>query len=333
MYENLPTFFIDFGYNEFGCKQPTVQSAGKGTQDKGYTLTIAISLKVNDGLVLAADSASTILGQDPSGQTQVINVYNNANKVFNLKKGLSLGAITWGAGAIGTSSISTLMKDLRRRFTDKGSDYSDDWLIDPNSYTVEDIAKKVRRFMFDEKYVPAFRTWEGQKPFLGFIVAGYSPGEPMAEEYAIHILGDECEGPVLLRPKDQSGVTWNGEPEAISRLVLGFGTALPEVLHQRLGVPESQVDIATDILQQALAAHLVQPAMPFQDAIDLAEFLVDLSIKFYRFIPGAPPVGGPIEVVGISKHEGFKWIRRKHYFSQELNPKEESWTGQATQWE
>jgi hypothetical protein len=122
-------------------------------------VTIAVSLKVNDGLVLAADSASTIIGQDPSGQTLVINVYNNANKVFNLRKGLPIGAITWGAGAIGNSSISTLMKDLRQLFS---NDRYREWVIRPETYTVEDAAQKVRRFMFDERYVPAFREWEGE---------------------------------------------------------------------------------------------------------------------------------------------------------------------------
>lgn len=283
-------------------------------------MTIAVSLKVNDGLVLAADSASTIIGQDPAGQVTVINVYNSANKVFNLQKGLPVGAITWGAGAIGNSSISTLMKDLRQRFSNESSG---EWQIERDSYTVEDIAQKVRRFMFDEKYVPAFRDWEGEKPFLGFVVAGYSPGEPMAEEYAIHINGDECQGPTLLRPKDQSGVTWNGEPEAISRLILGYGTALPGVLHHRLGVPLEQIEPAIGVLQQEMVAHVVQPAMPFLDAIDLSEFLVDMTVKFSRFMPGAPTVGGPIEIAGISKHEGFKWVRRKHYFNQELNPEEE----------
>lgn len=283
-------------------------------------MTIAVSLKVNDGLVLAADGASTIIGQDAEGHTVVGNVYNSANKVFNLKKGLPVGAITWGAGSIGKESISTLVKDLRERFSDETSE---EWLIKENSYTVEDVARKVRRFMFEEKYVPAFREWEGEKPFLGFIVAGYSPGKGMAEEYAIHMSGDDCEGPALLRPEDESGLTWNGEPEAISRLVLGYGTALPEVLKQRLGVPAEQINPALEILQQTLAIPLVQPAMPFQDAIDLAEFLVDSTIKFSRFTPGAPTVGGPVEVAGISKHEGFKWIHRKHYFSRELNPKEE----------
>jgi len=37
-------------------------------------MTIAISMKVNDGIVLAADSATTILGRDPTGATGVVNI-------------------------------------------------------------------------------------------------------------------------------------------------------------------------------------------------------------------------------------------------------------------
>ena len=59
--------------------------------------------------------------------------------------------------------------------------------------------------------------------------------------------------------------------------------------------------------------------MPIQDAIDLAEFLVELTIKWSRFTPGPPTVGGPIEIAAITRHEGFKWIRRKQYYSPELN--------------
>jgi hypothetical protein len=31
-------------------------------------------------------------------------------------------------------------------------------------------------------------------------------------------------------------------------------------------------------------------------------------------------VGGPIDVAVISRGDGFIWIKRKHYFSPELNP-------------
>lgn len=284
-----------------------------------YTVTIAISLKVNDGLVLAADSASTLITQEAAGTISVANVYNNANKIFNLRKGLPIGAITWGAGNIGTASTYTLMKDLRRRLSGEDSAYKQ-WAIS-EPYQIESIAQKVRKFFFEEMYQPTFKDSE-QKPQVGFIVAGYSSGESMAEEYQINIANGICEGPSLLRPKSDTGVTWNGEPEAVTRLMLGFSPLLPQVLIQNLGVPQEQVGPAIDVLRQALTAPLVIPAMPFQDAIDLAEFLVNTTIQFSRFFPGPPTVGGPIEVAAISKHEGFKWIRRKHYYSRELNPED-----------
>jgi hypothetical protein len=60
--------------------------------------------------------------------------------------------------------------------------------------------------------------------------------------------------------------------------------------------------------------------MPIQDAIDLGRFLVDAAINFSRFLPGPQVVGGPIEIAAITKHEGFKWIERKYYFDDKLNP-------------
>ena len=79
-------------------------------------ITIAVAVKVNDGFVLAADSATTLSADGVDGKTQLLNIYNNANKIFNLHKGLPIGAMTWGRGSIGPSSISTLTKDLRVRF-------------------------------------------------------------------------------------------------------------------------------------------------------------------------------------------------------------------------
>jgi len=284
-------------------------------------VTIALSINVNDGLVLAADSASTLVTQTPQGEPQVINVYNNANKIFNLRKGLPIGAMTWGAGNIGNASTSTLMKDLRRRLSGEDTSHSKHWKIG-KTYTIENVANLVREYFFDELYLPAFKDAE-KKPQIGFIVAGYSTDEPLADEYQIEIKDGECVGPRLMRPKGDPGITWSGQPEAISRLVLGFGTGLPTVLEQNLGVPTDQIPEVVRILQEKLTVPFVVAAMPFQDAIDLAEFLVNLTINFSRFAPGAQTVGGPLEIAAISKHEGFKWIRRKHYYSRDLNPEDD----------
>jgi len=284
-------------------------------------MTIAISLKVNDGVVLAADSASTLVGRDETGgPSGVVNVYNHANKVFNLRKGLPIGAITWGSGSIGPASISTLAKDVRRRFSGKDPDHSD-WHLDPDNYTIEQVAERLRGFIYDELYVPAYDDWpdDQRKPDLGFIVAGYSSNAAMADEFQIAIVNGDCEPPLALRQGETSGLTWNGQPEAISRQLLGFDPALPDVMQNLLGVPQDQIGPAIETIRSALQSPLVQAAMPFQDAIALAEFLVDLTIKVSRFAPGAPTVGGEIEIAAISKHEGFKWVRRKHYFQRDFN--------------
>jgi hypothetical protein len=78
-------------------------------------MTVALSIKVHDGLVLASDSAATIYASDQDGNLATVNVYNNANKVFNLRRGLPIGGMVWGAGSIGRASIATLAKDLRLR--------------------------------------------------------------------------------------------------------------------------------------------------------------------------------------------------------------------------
>lgn len=282
-------------------------------------MTIAISLKVDDGVILASDSASSLMVRDPQGKTGVGNIYNTANKVFNLRKGLPIGAITWGAGSIGNASISTLIKDLRKRFSREDPAHND-WHIDSDNYTVLEVAEKLKEFIFDELYTPAFASWT-DKPALGFMVVGYSANEKLAEEFKIDIANGACTGPVPIRQKPDSGVSWSGEPEAINRLMFGIAGQLPNVLVNQLGVQPANVQTAISEIQKTCQAPLVMPAMPIQDAIDLAEFFVDVTIKFSKFNMGAPTVGGPIEIAAITKHEGFKWVKRKHYFDTTFNSK------------
>lgn len=281
-------------------------------------MTIAISIKTNDGLVLATDSASTVIGQLPNGALTVLNVYNNANKLFNLRKGFPIGAITWGAGSIGQASIATVIKDLRQRFSGDDSEHKE-WTLNRNSYTVEGVATRLKEFVYDDLYKKAFPQ---QKPSLGFIVAGYSANEPMAEEFQIDIQNGECTGPRRLRKQEESGATWAGELEALNRLVMGHSSMLWPLLQQQLGVDPAEMSRAIAAIQPQIQLPVILPAMPLQDAIDVARFMVDVTVKFALYKPGAPTVGGPLELAAISKHEGFRWVERKYYFERRLNPDE-----------
>jgi len=283
-------------------------------------VSVALSLKVNDGVVLASDSAATLVAANQQGNTGVANVYNNANKICNLRKGFPVGAITWGSAGIGSSSISFLFKEFREIISGRNPD-REEWAIDENTYTIEEIAEKLAEFIYEEKYLPAYGDRD-EKPGLGFFVTGYSHSGDLAEEYEVTISDGDLEGPTMVREKDEVGVTWRAQGEAIHRLLLGFSGNIEQVLKENLGIPSEQIGDVLTILRQTLTAPLVNAPMPIQDAINLAEFLVDLTVKFSRYSPGAPTVGGPIEIASITKHEGFKWVERKHYYGPELNPED-----------
>jgi len=282
-------------------------------------MTIAISVKVHNGVVLAADSASTLSGVTPTGQVGVVNIFTTARKIFNLYKGLPIGLITWGSGSIGHASISTLAKDLRQKLMDKKNE---EYFIQEKNYKLENIANLAKKFFFEEIYNEEFKE-KPDKPFIGFLIAGYSAGEALAEEWEINIDKGVCSQPNLIRPKDQTGISWRGEGEAIMRLIKGYGTGLPNVLKE-LGMQDEQINTAMSHIDNRLRVPLSYPPMPIQDAIDLAVFLAESTIMFSRFTPGAPTVGGPIDVAAITKHERFRWVRRKFWYQAELNPEEVS---------
>ena len=60
-------------------------------------------------------------------------------------------------------------------------------------------------------------------------------------------------------------------------------------------------------------------SMGKEDIADLAENLIYMTSMKRHVSPFAETVGGPIDVAIISKGDGFIWMKRKHYFSAELN--------------
>lgn len=75
-------------------------------------MTIALSINVNDGIVLASDSASSLIVSDDEGKTTVQNIYNNADKIYNLYKGLPKGAMTWGQVASAPHQLQRIGRRL-----------------------------------------------------------------------------------------------------------------------------------------------------------------------------------------------------------------------------
>lgn len=284
-------------------------------------MSIAISLKIKDGVILASDSAASMRFESPDGSHKgITHVYYNANKIINICKDLPLGVVTWGAAGIGTYSNELILKNLRYRFQ-HGEDSStsnkkvDSWKLNKNKYSVKTVAEKLRSYVFEEHYQKY-----GEKTNVGFLVTGYAPDNMNAEEYLVEIRDGKCTGPTLLRSGEEVGITWRGEGEALRRLLLGVSSRTEQVLKETGKLDNKTISWVIEQLKPGIEDSLITPAMPFQDGIDLAEFLVKTTIMFSRYTAGAPTVGEPVDIAAITKHEKFKWIKRKHYYPSGLNP-------------
>lgn len=276
-------------------------------------MTITVAIKVGDGIVLASDSATTQTLTDSTGHSDTINVWNTANKIFNLRKQWPLASMTWGLAAIDGRTIAEHMKDLRREFTE-GAPAVGKAPLDPEMYTVDEVAERVRA------HFSTLLAGSSRRSFLGLLVAGYDAAHGMpgrAFEITFDDAGNEsCEE---LLPGGEPGLLQWGQPEAIARLVDGVSSYLAQAL-VNLGTDAASAPLYVEAIKSQIAQPIIHDGMPIAEVVDLAEFLVDTTIKYVRFTPGHPVVGGPIEVAAITRHEGFKWARRKHHYSSSLNP-------------
>ena len=275
-------------------------------------MTVCVSVKVSDCIVFAADSASTVVQTMSDGQ-QIENIYRHGNKVYNLFRGLPLCAMTCGLGNIGRNSIGELSKELRLRLMGDG----DDLYVNRGQYSVQEVAEKARGFLF-AKY-----DAQPQKPEshhrLEFYVGGYGSSNESGEVWQIVIEDGAAPDPVLMAGADDDfGLNWSGQPEAISRLVLGYGSGLVDALRQG-GADDAAISGVLQSIRSQPGRIIINGSMPVQDAIDLADFLVDTTKKFVRFLPGSEIVGGDTDICAVTRFEGFRWIKRKHFYDERLN--------------
>jgi hypothetical protein len=277
-------------------------------------MTVGVLVKVYDGVVLAADSATSI---ELSGGGH--QVYNNANKIFHLHRHMPLAAMTWGLGNIGSASIATLAKDLRRRFMGRDLAHKD-WKL-TQKQTVNEVADRLVE-LIHPLYAAEF-AGHPAPPFLGMLVVGYSGGEGASEAWGIAFADPNTPPtPLLNAGPSESGWGAYAQPEAVNRLFHGYGDQLPDLLQAAL--PAAEWEKVKTLVQPSgpLERSPTHPAMPLADAIALAKFMAEVTAGYSHFLLGPDTVGGTVEVASISRHEGFRWVSRKHYYTAELNPEE-----------
>ena len=267
-------------------------------------MTIVVAVKVNDGLVLAADSALAIQGGIVGQPPGILKTYDYGRKLSHIKD-YPIGTLTWGTVLLGSRTIESLISEF-----EFGLPSAKDEQI--KGFKIKDIAEQLREFLL-ERYQEQYGqlSLDNGLPSLGVLTSGYSDGQYFPEQYLFEFPGvPELQ---IRRPNKENGepnfgADWFGLTDTITRLIKGADLQLAQPLAEKYNITQ---DEAWQFLSQH-QYHIVFDGMPLQDAIDLAVYLVQMTIGRYRFVVGAPLCGGQADVAVITPR-GFNWVYRKNW--------------------
>jgi hypothetical protein len=254
-------------------------------------MSLVVSLRVPDGIVIAADSLMTFHTQSvpkeefvwcPKCEAKIPHSLisppapimapgsSNVQKLFCVKK-RDIGLAVFGMPFLTGRTIESHLRDLEKRIFE--------------NETVERVADKVSEYFKAElnKEVGNLENIsEGQFP-LGFQLSGYDDQDvSIGKTFSIEL------GRISrIEPLHSKG--YGCSVSGDQRVVLKLWKEDPNI---PLPMPPFQL-------------------LPLQDAIDYAIFLIDTTIKFQRFTPMTPTCGGSIDIAVITHHSGFQWIKKK----------------------
>jgi hypothetical protein len=181
---------------------------------------------------------------------------------------------------------------------------------DKPKYTVKSVADALLKFLrsrYDAAYPP-----KGTQPNLGLLVGGYSAGDFFADQYMYEFPRGSKWQIVRANKPDGSpsfGANWYGQKDALVPLIKGYDRDGLNELVKR-GADKNVIQKWVD--DNVSELPLVFEGMPLQDAIEFANYAVQVVIGRFRFAAGPPLCGGDVDIAVITPG-AFQWAQRKQW--------------------
>jgi len=264
-------------------------------------MSLGLVFKGPEGIVLAADSRVTLTAeiQDGDNIRLLPATFDNATKLLQVSNQKFVGAVTYGAGAIGQQHPRTAHSFL--------PEFEASLKGNKQQMKVQRFAEKLSEFFLDQ--------WKALMPSdytaadMVFLVGGYDKGEPYGRVFKIEIPSSPA--PVEQSPGDLFGLTWGGQMEYTSRLIKGFDPRLTNEVQQHLKLTDEQRQSLESHLDSTLSLRIPYQFLPLQDCVDLSIFLIRTTADIQQWLVSIRGVGGAIDVATITRTEGFKPIQMK----------------------
>lgn len=280
---------------------------------EGEPLSLGIAFKGPEGIVLAADSRVTITAQlqQPTGPTLLLPAtFDNATKLLQVRGQDHVGAVTYGNGAIISSSgeprtAHSYIPEFEEQLAQAGV----------GRLKVREFAQRLSAFFVAK--LTAHGPVPVPVPDMNFLVGGYDEGEAYGRVYEMFI-------PSRPDPVEQQGapgafgLVWGGQRDFADRLISGFDGRLPEFVQNRLQLSDQQRQELQVQLKAEFQAQVPFAFLPLQDCVDLAIFLIRTTITMQHWVVGIRGVGGAVDVAVITPMKGFTEVQQKRIRGEEL---------------
>ncbi|MGD0267373.1 MAG: hypothetical protein ABSD47_20875 [Candidatus Methylomirabilota bacterium] len=273
-------------------------------------MSLGIAFKGPEGIVLAADSRVTLMAITqgnpavPGLPQQVVlpATFDNATKLLQITSQPYVGAVTYGAGAMGQReprTASSFLPEFDRELTKD----------QPARLTVEDFAKRLGDFFMRQWTASGMPDKVPPGNDMVFLVGGYDPDAAYGRIFEIFVPNKPVPNEMIA---GQFGAAWGGQREITDRIIQGFDPQLPAMVQDILKIPPEQRD---PTLENQLKAKLSVPIpwqfLPLQDCVDLSIFLVKTTVTLQKWLVAIRGVGGMVDVATITRTEGFKPVQQK----------------------
>lgn len=233
-------------------------------------MSFIITVYTNEGIIMASDSRTT---------------YTNTNRLPD-------GTVERGIGIqITDSTYKTFICNNRVGISTCGAatikgapiaGHIERFIannLDDDS-SVEDVAQSAVEYF--SSIAPSIGT--------NFIVAGYNKDDSLPHISRVYI---STKNVFPIQNTNIPGAIWDGETDVLQRLI-------------KEAALKKEDGAYSDLASYPIAFNF----FTLQDAIDFAEYAVDVTIKTMFFQTRVKTVGGPIDILAI-KPSGAFWVQRK----------------------
>lgn len=258
-------------------------------------MSLGVVVKGPEGVVLAVDSRVTLSAQG-EGAPPIQVHFDNATKLltFSQLPHTSVAAVTYGAAVIGLRTPHSYLPEFEPELGDA-------------RLTVLDYARKMSAFFLKHWQDVMPPDYSGQP--MTFVVGGYDPGSPYGTVYLFDV--PYHPDPMPRNEGTDFGIVWGGQLQVASRLIHGYDPLVPEFLRERFNLSAEDAEATVTALRQRIQFRVPYAVLPLQDCVDLAIFLIRTTMSAQGLAVGVRGVGGPIDVVYITRTHGLTVVQRK----------------------